>query len=131
MKNSYGFDKLSRDMLIFAVALGIIAIGFFGTAGGLILCFSSTMIAALTLFRTMSPNINKRVNELRGYERISGSVVGFIRKLFNRSLNDVKTHKNYKYFHCPNCKQKLRVPRGKGKIRVTCSKCGTQFEKKT
>jgi len=36
--------------------------------------------------------------------------------------------KQYKYLICPQCTQRLRVPRGKGKIRVTCTNCGNVFE---
>ena len=39
--------------------------------------------------------------------------------------------KDYCFFKCPSCKSRLRVPRGKGKIRIVCRKCGTAFEKKT
>ena len=39
--------------------------------------------------------------------------------------------KQYKYFICPQCAQRLRVPRGKGKIRVTCTHCGNIFEMKS
>ena len=38
---------------------------------------------------------------------------------------------NFRRFECPNCSQTLRVPRGKGKIRIHCPKCGTDFVKKT
>jgi predicted RNA-binding Zn-ribbon protein involved in translation (DUF1610 family) len=38
--------------------------------------------------------------------------------------------KDHKYYGCPSCGQKVRVPKGAGKIRVTCPKCGTKFEKK-
>ena len=123
MKNSYGFDRLSRDMLMLAVALGIIGLAFFGSISGFVLL--------LMLFRTLSANGNKRANELRGYERVSASIGSFFAKLFNRIKNFFKRHKQYRYFTCPKCRQRLRAPRGKGKIRVTCSKCGTQFEKRT
>ena len=39
-------------------------------------------------------------------------------------------YRTYKVFKCPNCKQKLRVPRGRGKIQITCNRCRTQFIKK-
>lgn len=131
MKNSYGFDSLSRDMLFFAVALGIVSVALGATIAGMILSFTATFITGLVLFRTLSANVNRRSAELRGYSRITGSVKSFFRKLFNRSKNTVKERKAYRYFHCPQCKQKLRAPRGKGKIRITCSKCGTVFEKNT
>ena len=131
MKNSYGFDRLSRDMLFFAVILDIFALLFFGQVAGLILCSASALIAACTLLRILSTNVNKRTSELRGYEIILGSIKSFFQTLFTSSNNDAKKHAAYKYFRCPNCKQKLRAPRGKGKIRVTCSSCGTQFQKRT
>ncbi len=118
-------------MLFLGVALGIIGLGFFGNFAGLILCMLSTLIAALTLYRTLSSNINRRSAELRGYEVIIGTIKSFFQKIFNKGKNDVKKHGSYKYFRCPNCKQKLRAPRHKGKIRVTCSSCGAQFEKRT
>ncbi|MCD8001749.1 MAG: hypothetical protein LUE95_04085, partial [Oscillospiraceae bacterium] len=42
-----------------------------------------------------------------------------------------KQRRDYVFFRCPSCKAMLRVPRGKGRIRVTCRKCGNAFEKKT
>ena len=71
MKNSYGFDRLSRDMLMLAVALGIIGLAFFGSISGFVLLFTAVLLTALMLFRTLSVNGNKRANELRGYERVS------------------------------------------------------------
>lgn len=47
---------------------------------------------------------------------------------FNHWLNEKK---NYKITKCPNCKQKLRLPRGKGNIVVTCKKCSTKFDFRT
>ena len=81
MKNSYGFDRLSRDMLFFAVILDIFALLFFGQVAGLILCSASAIIAACTLFRILSTNVNKRTSELRGYEIILGSIKSFFQKL--------------------------------------------------
>ena len=36
-------------------------------------------------------------------------------------------YRTYRYLICPQCSQRLRVPRGKGKIKVTCTKCRNQF----
>ena len=37
----------------------------------------------------------------------------------------------YRYFTCTGCQKKLRVPFGKGRIRVKCPNCGKEFEMKT
>ena len=39
--------------------------------------------------------------------------------------------KHYKYLICPQCTQRLRVPRGKGRLIVTCTRCGNRFETKS
>ena len=54
-------------------------------------------------------------------------------RLKNKTANrpTAQERKNYKVFVCPTCKQKLRVPRGKGTISITCPKCATSFIKKT
>ena len=54
-------------------------------------------------------------------------------KLKNKRANRTsrEERRTYKVFICPTCKQKLRVPRGKGKISISCPKCGTSFIKKT
>ena len=58
-------------------------------------------------------------------------------QLISRALNKTrinimkKDKKNYKYFKCKNCKAQLRVPKGKGKINVTCPKCKTKFSAKS
>ena len=39
--------------------------------------------------------------------------------------------REHRYFRCPNCGQQLRVPRGKGRIQVTCRVCGITFEEKS
>lgn len=39
--------------------------------------------------------------------------------------------KSHKFYRCPKCKQHLRVPKGKGKICITCRNCGALFARKT
>ncbi|MCD7981014.1 MAG: zinc-ribbon domain-containing protein [Clostridiales bacterium] len=39
--------------------------------------------------------------------------------------------KIYKFYMCPHCSQKVRVPKGKGRIEITCPKCRTTFIKTT
>ena len=39
--------------------------------------------------------------------------------------------RDYRFYKCPSCRTRLRVPRGKGKINIVCRKCGTSFQRKT
>ncbi|WP_207696750.1 hypothetical protein DOK67_0000078 [Enterococcus sp. DIV0212c] len=52
-----------------------------------------------------------------------------LRKKFHNAKERVSERKTYTFFKCPNCKQQLRAPKGKGKIKVTCSTCKEQFTK--
>ena len=78
-------------------------------------------------FRVFSKNVAKRQAE---NTRFQYRMQKIRRKLasWKQRWADRKT---YRYFRCPNCKQKLRAPKHKGKIRVTCAKCGHVFIEKT
>jgi ribosomal protein S27E len=80
-----------------------------------------------TLFRMFSKNINARRREndrfLKYWWPVRTKIINQYRKFRGR--------KDYAYFKCPACRNNLRVPRGKGKIQITCPKCGERFIKKT
>ena len=126
MNKGYGFDRLSRDILILAGVLNIAAIALWNRTIGLVLCGTAVLLDAMVIYRMLSPNITRRQDELIGYEKLVGAVGGFFKRIFGAK----KESDGYKYFKCPSCGQELRAPKGKGRIRVTCSKCGMQFEKK-
>ena len=86
--------------------------------------------AALLIFcyyRTFSRNISKRTEE--NYRFYS------LKDRFNNKFRSLKeqwaNRKLYHYYRCPQCRQKLRVPRGRGRIQISCPRCGTQFIKKS
>lgn len=54
-----------------------------------------------------------------------------LQKWFRIRRTAFRERKTYKYFKCPNCRQQLRAPRGRGKILVTCQRCHKQFNQKT
>jgi ribosomal protein L37AE/L43A len=61
------------------------------------------------------------------YYKVADSVK---RSLTNLKLSLVGT-KTHKYYRCTHCRQLIRVPRGKGKICISCPKCRTEFIKRT
>ncbi|MGM9521738.1 MAG: hypothetical protein ACI3VB_04590 [Oscillospiraceae bacterium] len=80
-----------------------------------------------TYWRMFSKNIYKRSAENDRYIAATGGIRAFFRNLRVR----ISQRKNYRFFKCPSCHAMLRVPRGKGKIQITCKKCGNRFSGKT
>lgn len=78
-------------------------------------------------FRMFSKNLSRRQMENAQYMVLRGKVTGTVRNWTDR----LKMRKEYAFFRCPSCHSMLRVPRGKGKLRITCRKCGNAFERRT
>ncbi|MBQ4429118.1 MAG: hypothetical protein II871_05040 [Clostridia bacterium] len=140
MNNGYGFDRLSRDALIASTILSCVGVILWRSVLGMVFCAVATLLMALILVRTLSPNIERRQDELIGYESFAGAVSGFFIGIYNKLFKKNAAYTgggtkqakdpSYKYFKCPKCGREYRAPKGKGKIRVTCRECGEQFEKK-
>lgn len=79
------------------------------------------------IFRVFSRNVAKRQKENTRFLYREQRV----RRFFADRKQQWKDRKTFKYFKCPKCRQRMRAPRHKGKIRVTCSKCGDVFLTKT
>lgn|SRR5471030_71288 len=125
MYGRYGIDKLSRALIVLSFILLMIERFLPKSLSGLIVI--SYVPIAIYIFRVFSKDIYKRQQENNKYLKIENSVVIW----FKQKLNRAKDSKTHKYFTCPDCKQKLRVPRGRGKISITCSKCKKVFKGKS
>ena len=123
MAGRYGTDQLNRFLSILALAL-VVANLFART---LILWLPAMAALVLVYYRMFSRKLEKRRAENQRFMELFGRVSGAFRNLSDRW----KMRKDYVFFHCPSCRALLRVPRGKGKIRVTCRKCGNAFERKS
>ena len=88
--------------------------------------YLSWVLTGWAVFRMFSRNLTRRRAENERFLRIVRPVGNWFRNLSAR-LKD----KDHKRFTCPKCKQVCRVPRGKGKIRIVCPRCGTGFVRKT
>ena len=115
MMGRYGTDKLNKALLIAGVVTYLLSI--FAPFAILTLVFSTASWALLicALFRMLSRNTYKRYQENRKYLQL-------VERLKDRQ---------HRYYTCPRCRQTVRVPRGKGKIVITCPKCKEKFIKKT
>jgi len=116
LKDCYGLDKLSKTLYGVGIVLSLIP---YVNSLGIIAIFYSS-------WRCFSKNKYRRFQELMAFENRLQLVKG----KFNHTKSNIKQLQNYKIFKCPNCSQKLRVPRGHGKIIITCKKCGTEFKGK-
>ncbi|MCM1189254.1 MAG: zinc-ribbon domain-containing protein [bacterium] len=122
MWGRYGNDQLNRFLMVVMLILLVLHMIFGGP-------FYLLALALLiySYFRMFSRNIAKRSAENQWYLRKSMKFRG----LFQKKRRELSQLKQYHIYRCPNCKQKIRVPRGRGKIAVTCRKCGTEFVKKS
>lgn len=123
MIGRYGPDQLYFGLFIVAILLALI--GQFTQFYIFILL--SYAFLAIALFRVLSRNIEKRRRENDRFLRYWWPV----KQKCKMQITKIKSRKSYKFFNCPSCKNTLRVPKGKGKIQITCPKCGERFEKKT
>ena len=123
MVGRYGMDHFGRFLVYFSLALMIISL-FFPNS---IIYWLALVMLIYAYFRMFSRNVQKRYQENCTYYRYINKVKDFFKKQ-KSYMQQSKTHHIYK---CPSCKQKIRVPRGRGKIAIRCRKCGTEFIKKS
>lgn len=129
MYGRYGYDELNRFLTIGGLVLLMISMSvtvYSPTASSVISGLAIAMYA-LSVYRTYSRNISKRQQERASYLRRTEPVRAWCR-LRKSKFTDRKTHR---YFKCRQCKTVLRVPKGKGKIRICCRSCGAELMKKT
>ena len=115
-----GFDDLAKHSLIISIVVFLIY-GFL-PQGILKLIFSliTSGLMVYAYFRILSKKVYKRTQENKKY-------LGAI----NMTKTRWKQRKTHKFYRCPKCKTWLRVPKGRGKITITCVKCSTKFDKRT
>ena len=128
MQGRYGMDALYRTQLLAAVLCSLFAV-LLRNSTGLSSLFSavSMLLICWAIFRALSRKIEKSYLENLYYLEWLGAVRRHIR--FRKMKHSQR--KDYKFFVCPTCRTNLRVPKGKGKVNITCSKCGTRFQGKT
>ncbi len=113
MQGRYGTDKLNTAILIAGLICCVLSMLIPVT--GVVMTLLSYLFMGWAIFRMLSRNTYKRYQENRKYLR-------FLERIKDRE---------HRYFDCPRCRQPVRVPRGKGKISITCPKCKEKFVKKS
>ena len=115
MAGRYGVDKLNNVLLWTSVIIVLVTMFLPLGIVRLVLTIISYLLMGWAVFRCFSRNTYKRYRENRRFLML-------IDRIKDRS---------HRYYSCPRCRQPVRVPKGKGKISITCPKCKEKFIKKT
>ena len=115
MMGRYGTDKLNMAILGAGLVACLISPFFRNPLINLLCTAISYGLMIWAIIRSLSRNTYKRYQENRKF-------LQFFDRLKDRQ---------HRYFDCPKCHQMVRVPRGKGKIAITCPRCREKFVKKT
>ena len=123
MQGRYGADQMGQ--MLSAVSMVFLIISLFSRNQAWFLL--AVIGIVYNYFRMFSKNISKRYAESQKYLTMTA---GIRRKLASWK-SQLAQRKIYHIYRCPGCKQKIRVPRGRGKIEIRCPKCNTRFVKKS
>lgn len=123
MVGRYGTDQLNRAMLFGSIGFLVLSMFVFHTVFYVI----GFALLILCNIRMLSRNFQARYKENQIYTKQVNKIKYFFSKLKYKK----ETSKTHHIYACPQCKQKIRVPKGKGKIMIRCPKCNTEFMKKS
>ncbi len=115
MTGRYGADKLNMAMVYTAFGVFVVSLLLPWPTVRLVLMLLYYGLCFGAIFRMLSRNTYKRYQENRKF------------LMFFQRLRD----REHRYYDCPRCRQQIRVPRGKGRISITCPKCREKFIRKT
>ena len=115
MAGRYGTDRLNMAILGAGLVASLLSVMIRVAPLNLIFWALSYGLMIWAIFRTLSRNTYKRYQENRRFLQLVGRM----------------KDREHRYFDCPKCRQMVRVPRGKGKISITCPRCREKFVKKT
>lgn len=122
MARRYGMDILSGALIILYLLIAMI-----GQAARLRpILWLSLLPLAFAAFRIFSTDTQRRRRENESFLRFTGPLVLSFRGRLSRMRDSA-----HRYFRCPQCGRSLRVPRGRGKIEITCPQCRHRFQKRT
>ena len=123
MAGRYGNDQLNQFIFIVAIISMVLEI----TTRQSLFYTLTLVLLILAYVRVFSRNINKRYEENMKFLQKKDAILNKFRKQKYYAAQ----RRNFHIYTWPQCKQKIRIPKGKGKISITCPKCRTSFIKKS
>lgn len=119
MRGRYGVDELSKFLMMLSVAMIIMG----SLTGNTLVNLLGFAAIGSAYFRILSKDYYRCSGQNRKYlqlrHRLGSSWQGQIRRFKERKI--------YRFYRCPQCRQKVRIPRGRGKVKITCPKCTSEF----
>ena len=128
MQGRYGVDDLSRFTMGAALVLIILAMfaNIFSRTAGSTLDILGVAAIVYAYIRIFSRNIQQRYAENQKFLQMTSK----FRFRFNKEKNLMKQRKTHHIYSCPGCGQKIRIPKGKGKIEIECTEMPHKIRKK-
>ncbi len=123
MMGRYGADQFGQ--LLMGISVVLLLISLFSRLD--IFYILALGLMGYEYYRMMSKQVDRRYEENQRFMNWRYRIV----VKWNRKKEHFKQRKVYHFYKCPSCRQKVRVPKGKGKICITCPKCKTEFIKKS
>jgi len=123
MMGRYGIDSLGRFLLGLALVLLLLSRFFLRS----ILYILSFTILVIVYYRMFSRDIDRRYRENQLFLEYRNKINNNIQ----RQKYMLRQRRIYHIYRCPGCGQKIRIPRGKGKVQIACPKCKTRFIKRS
>lgn len=123
MRGRYGTDELSKFLLIAGFVLVLIA----NFAGSTIIYLMSTALIVFAYFRMFSKDTYRCSLQNQKYLGVKNRLL----RGWRGWVDILRQRKDYRIFSCPSCKQKVRIPKGRGKVEITCPKCAAKFSRRS
>jgi len=123
MVGRYGADQFTRFLM--GITLVCIALSLF--SGKNLFYYMGVLLLIYSYYRMFSKNHGARYKENQKYLRYEM----ILKNTWKSWKENRKQSKHYHIYRCPGCKQKIRIPRGKGKIAITCPSCHNEFYKRS
>ena len=127
MAGRNGPDHLNRFLSVVFLILSVGSMFVRNARVASALYSLSMALFVYVMFRMLSRNIYRRQQENGAYLRERYKITSW----WNGMRDRWAQRKDYKFYKCPSCRTRLRVPRGKGKLNIVCRKCGTSFQRRT
>ena len=122
MAGRHGGDQLSLALLIAGLVLTLLT----NLTHFTVFYWLGLIAYIWGIFRMFSRNEVKRSEENMRWVKFWTELKTNVKQFFVR----LKNIRKYRYFKCPQCKARLRLPRKVGEVTVTCGKCHHQFKQK-